>query len=130
MSDWQHAGCHGDEHDDAVHFTGLYTCGPTVYNYAHVGNLRMYVFEDILKRVLLLNGYKVRHVMNVTDVGHLTGDTDTGEDKLDIAAQAQKKSVQEIAQFYTDAFFHDIAQLNIIKPDIVAPASAPPDPHQ
>ena len=108
-------------HSDWV---GLYTCGPTVYNFAHIGNLRTYIFEDVLERTLRYNGYVVRRVMNVTDVGHLTGDTDAGEDKLDIAAQAQKKSVQEIAQFYTDAFFHDIAQLNIIKPDIIAPASA------
>lgn len=104
-------------------WVGLYTCGPTVYNFAHIGNLRTYIFEDILERTLRYDGYTVRRVMNITDVGHMTGDTDTGEDKLDLAAQAQKKSVQEIAQFYTDAFFADIAKLNIIKPDIIAPAS-------
>jgi cysteinyl-tRNA synthetase len=102
---------------------GIYTCGPTVYHFAHIGNLRTYIFEDILERTLRADGHAVRRVMNITDVGHLTGDTDTGDDKLETAAQAQKKSVEEIAQFYTDAFFDDLAKLNIIKPDIVAPAS-------
>ncbi|HUC31478.1 MAG TPA: cysteine--tRNA ligase [Candidatus Paceibacterota bacterium] len=104
-------------------WVGLYTCGPTVYNAAHIGNLRTYIFEDILERTLRADGYAVRRVMNITDVGHMTGDTDAGEDKLDLAAQAQKKSVEDIAQFYTDAFFDDLAKLNILKPDIVAPAS-------
>jgi cysteinyl-tRNA synthetase len=103
---------------------GLYTCGPTVYNFAHIGNLRTYIFEDILERTLRANGYTVRRVMNITDVGHLTGDTDAGDDKLEAAAEAQKKSVEEVAQFYTDAFFDDLEKLNVIKPDIVAPASA------
>jgi cysteinyl-tRNA synthetase len=105
-------------------WVGLYTCGPTVYNFAHIGNLRTYIFEDILERTLRFDGYAVRRVMNITDVGHLTGDTDAGDDKLDIAAQAQKKSVEEIVALYTDAFFDDLASLNIVKPDIVAPASA------
>jgi cysteinyl-tRNA synthetase len=93
---------------------GLYTCGPTVYSFAHIGNLRTYVFEDILKRVLMLNGYSVNHVMNVTDVGHLTGDGDSGQDKMELSAKAQQKSAWEIAQEYTDAFFADLKALNII----------------
>jgi cysteinyl-tRNA synthetase len=104
-------------------WVGLYTCGPTVYNFAHIGNLRTYIFEDVLERTLRYSGHTVRRVMNITDVGHLTGNSDAGEDKLDSAAQAQKKSVEEIAQFYTDAFFDDLAKLNVIKPDIIAPAS-------
>jgi cysteinyl-tRNA synthetase len=105
-------------------WVGLYTCGPTVYNFAHIGNLRTYIFEDVLERTLRFDGHAVRRVMNITDVGHLTGDTDAGDDKLETAAETQKKSVEEIAKFYTDAFFEDLAKLNIIKPDIVAPASA------
>ncbi|MEJ2167245.1 MAG: cysteine--tRNA ligase [Desulfobacterales bacterium] len=97
---------------------GLYTCGPTVYNFAHIGNLRTYIFEDILKRVLLYNGYQVKHVMNITDVGHLTGDRDMGEDKMEKGAQREGRSAWEIAEFYTRAFKQDIAQLNIIAPDI------------
>src|SRR3984957_5841906 len=88
-------------------WVGLYTCGPTVYNFAHIGNLRTYIFEDILQRTLEYNNYAVRRVMNITDVGHLTGDTDAGDEKLDQAAEREKKSVEEIAQFYTDAFFAD-----------------------
>lgn len=103
---------------------GLYTCGPTVYSFAHIGNLRTYIFEDILERTLRFDGHTVRRVMNITDVGHLTGDTDAGDDKLERTATAQKKSVEEIAQFYTDAFFDDLEKLNVVKPDIVAPASA------
>ncbi len=95
---------------------GLYTCGPTVYNFAHIGNLRAYVFEDVLKRVLLFNGYNVKHVMNITDVGHLTSDADTGEDKMLLGAKREKKTVWEIAEFYIDAFKRDIKKLNIIKP--------------
>jgi cysteinyl-tRNA synthetase len=102
---------------------GLYTCGPTVYNFAHIGNLRTYIFEDILQRALEYNGYAVRRVMNITDVGHLTGDTDTGDDKLDREAREQKKPVEEIAKFYTDAFFTDLEELTIKKPDIIAPAT-------
>jgi cysteinyl-tRNA synthetase len=78
---------------------GLYTCGPTVYNYAHIGNLRTYIFEDILKRVLVYNGYAVKHVMNITDVGHLTGDRDMGEDKMEKGAAREGKSAWKIADF-------------------------------
>lgn len=101
----------------------LYTCGPTVYSYAHIGNLRTYVFEDILKRVLLFNGYKVKHLMNITDVGHLTSDADSGEDKIEKEAQKEKKNAWEIAEFYTRAFFEDIKKLNIIKPTLVKKAT-------
>jgi len=97
---------------------GLYTCGPTVYNYAHIGNLRTYIFEDILKRVLVYNGYAVRHVMNITDVGHLTGDRDMGEDKMEAGAAREGKSAWDIADFYTRAFKKDINHLNILAPDI------------
>ncbi|MDO8593102.1 MAG: cysteine--tRNA ligase [bacterium] len=97
---------------------GLYTCGPTVYNYAHLGNLRTYLFEDILKRALLYNGYKVKHVMNITDVGHLTGDMDMGEDKLEMEARKEKKTAWQIAEFYTRTFRYDIKRLNIMEPDI------------
>ncbi len=97
---------------------GIYTCGPTVYNYAHLGNLRTYIFEDILKRVLLYNGYKVKHVMNITDVGHLTGDMDMGEDKIELGAKREGRSAQEIAEFYIKAFKKDISHLNILDPDI------------
>src|SRR5512147_2723857 len=97
-------------HDKAV---GLYTCGPTVYNFAHLGNLRTYIFEDILKRVLKYNGYKVKHVMNITDVGHLTGDRDMGEDKLEKGALRENKTAWEIADYYTQAFKQDLAALNI-----------------
>ncbi|MBU1178494.1 cysteine--tRNA ligase [Patescibacteria group bacterium] len=97
---------------------GLYTCGPTVYDYAHIGNLRTYVFEDVLKRVLLYDDYKVKHVMNITDVGHLTSDADEGEDKMEVGARREKKTAWEIAEFYTKAFKKDIAQLNILPPDI------------
>ncbi|EQB88911.1 hypothetical protein M918_22720 [Clostridium sp. BL8] len=84
---------------------GLYTCGPTVYNYAHIGNLRTYIFEDALKKSLEYIGYKVKHVMNVTDVGHLQSDSDEGEDKMALGASREKKTVWEIAKFYEDAFF-------------------------
>ena len=97
---------------------GLYTCGPTVYNYAHIGNLRTYIFEDILKRVLVYNGYTVRHVMNITDVGHLTGDRDMGEDKMEAGAAREGKSAWDIADYYTQAFKKDIDHLNILAPDI------------
>lgn len=97
---------------------GLYTCGPTVYNYAHLGNLRTYVFEDILKRVLRYNNLEVEHVMNITDVGHLTGDGDDGEDKLEVGAKREGKTAWEIAEFYTEAFKRDINSLNIGEPDI------------
>ena len=104
-------------------FVGLYGCGPTVYNYAHIGNLRTYIFEDTLKRVLRHAGYKVKHVMNITDVGHLTGDGDEGEDKMAKSARESGRSVWDIARFYTDAFFKDYDSLNIIRPDIVCPAT-------
>ncbi len=97
---------------------GLYTCGPTVYNYAHIGNLRTYIFEDILKRVLLYNGFRVEHIMNITDVGHLTGDRDMGEDKMEKGAQREGKTAWDIAEYYTRAFKKDIARLNILEPDI------------
>ena len=97
---------------------GLYTCGPTVYNFAHIGNLRTYVFEDILKRVLRYNDFQVKHVMNITDVGHLTGDRDMGEDKMEKGARREGRTAWEIAEFYTRAFESDIALLNIIEPDI------------
>ncbi len=97
---------------------GLYTCGPTVYNYAHIGNLRTYIFEDILKRVLLYNGFHVKHVMNITDVGHLTGDRDMGEDKIEKGAAREGRTAWDIAEFYTRAFKQDIFRLNILEPDI------------
>ena len=97
---------------------GLYTCGPTVYWFAHIGNLRTYLFEDILKRTLEYNGYKVKHVMNITDVGHLTSDADTGEDKMEKGAKREKKTVWQIADFYTKAFKKDLKSLNILSPNV------------
>ncbi len=97
---------------------GLYTCGPTVYNFAHIGNLRTYLFEDFLKRVLEYNGYRVKHVMNITDVGHLTGDMDMGEDKMEKGATREGKSAWEIAEFYTVSWRRDLKTLNIQEPDI------------
>jgi cysteinyl-tRNA synthetase len=97
---------------------GIYTCGPTVYNYAHIGNLRTYIFEDILKRTLVFNGYAVKHVMNITDVGHLTGDRDMGHDKLEEGARREGKSAWEIATYYTAAFRQDLERLNILAPAI------------
>lgn len=102
---------------------GLYTCGPTVYNYAHIGNLRTYIFEDVLERALTFAGYRVERVMNVTDVGHLTSDADQGEDKMDKGAKREGKTVWDIARFYTRAFFKDLAALNARKPATVAPAT-------
>ena len=104
-------------------FVGFYGCGPTVYNYAHIGNLRAYVFLDILDKTLTFLGYKIRHVMNITDIGHLTGDDDSGEDKMLKTAAERHQSVLEVAQFYTDAFFRDIERLNIRRPDIVCKAT-------
>lgn len=101
----------------------MYSCGPTVYNYAHIGNLRTYVFMDILRRVLKYNGYKLRHVMNITDVGHLVSDEDEGEDKMIKGAREQKKTPWEIAEFYTRAFMEDITALNIEKPEIICKAT-------
>ena len=102
---------------------GLYACGPTVYQYAHIGNLRTYIFEDLLVRAFRFFGYKVKHVMNITDVGHLTDDADQGEDKMLKGAREQRKSVWEIAEFYTQAFFRDLEALNITKPDIACRAT-------
>jgi cysteinyl-tRNA synthetase len=102
---------------------GFYGCGPTVYNYAHIGNLRAYVTHDILVRTLRRLGYQVTHVMNITDVGHLSGDSDTGEDKMVKSAEERGKSVLEIASFYTDAFFKDTERLNIIRPTVVCKAT-------
>ena len=99
-------------------FVGIYSCGPTVYNYAHIGNLRSYIFADVLKRVLTYFGYNVKHVMNVTDVGHLTGDDDEGEDKMQKASKSTGKDVYEIARFYETAFFEDLNKLNIILPSV------------
>lgn len=95
---------------------GVYSCGPTVYSYQHIGNLRSYIFADILKRVLIYNGYKVKHVMNVTDVGHLTSDADTGEDKVEEAAKREGKKAGEITKFYFDIFKEDLVKLNILSP--------------
>lgn len=92
---------------------GLYTCGPTVYDYAHIGNLRTYIFEDILRKTLEMLQFKVNHVMNITDVGHLTSDADTGEDKMEKSARKKKMSAYEVAEKFTKAFLHDIARLNI-----------------
>lgn len=102
---------------------GLYTCGPTVYDYAHIGNLRTYIFEDLLKRTLLFNGLNVKHVMNVTDVGHLTSDADEGEDKMEKGAARTGKTVWDIAAFYQEQFFHDLKELDILPPDIIAKAT-------
>ena len=97
---------------------GLYTCGPTVYDYAHIGNLRTYIFEDILRRVLEFNGYTVKHVMNITDVGHLVSDADTGEDKMEKGSRRTGKTAWEIAELYTQAFIDDMHHLNILEPTI------------
>ncbi|MCR5233831.1 MAG: cysteine--tRNA ligase [Lachnospiraceae bacterium] len=101
----------------------MYTCGPTVYHYAHIGNLRSYICEDILEKILRFSGYDVKRVMNITDVGHLASDADTGEDKMLKGAKREHKSVMEIAKFYTEAFFADCAKLNIKTPDVVEPAT-------
>ncbi len=101
----------------------MYTCGPTVYHYAHIGNLRTYIMEDVLEKYLRYSGYDVTRVMNITDVGHLTSDADTGDDKMVEGAKREHKSVMEIAKFYTDAFFEDCKKLNIKTPDVVEPAT-------
>ncbi|HIY22105.1 MAG TPA: cysteine--tRNA ligase [Candidatus Flavonifractor merdigallinarum] len=101
----------------------MYTCGPTVYHFAHIGNLRSYIMEDVLEKFLRYAGYDVNRVMNITDVGHLASDADTGEDKMLKGAKREHKSVMEIAQFYTDAFFSDCEKLNIKRPDVVQPAT-------
>ena len=102
---------------------GMYTCGPTVYWFAHTGNFRTYIFEDFLKRALEYNGYKVKHVMNITDVGHLTSDSDEGQDKLEKGAAREHKTVWEIAEFYTNAFLKDMQTLNIEKPTVLVKAT-------
>ncbi|MBI4151013.1 cysteine--tRNA ligase [Candidatus Woesearchaeota archaeon] len=99
-------------------FVTLYTCGPTVYNYAHIGNLRTYLFEDILKRVLLYNSLRVQHVMNITDVGHLTSDADTGEEKMELASRREGKTAWQIADFYAQEFKKDIERLHILPPNV------------
>lgn len=101
----------------------LYSCGPTVYGYAHIGNLRAYLFMDTLRRVLKYNGYHLKHVMNITDVGHLVSDADDGEDKMMKAARIEKKDPFQIAEFYMNAFLQDIDKLNIDKPEIIARAT-------
>ena len=101
----------------------IYTCGPTVYNYAHIGNLRAYIFMDILRKTLKINGYKLNHVMNITDVGHLTSDADEGEDKMLKASREQKLSPYEIAKIYTEKFLNDISKLNIEEPEHIVKAT-------
>ena len=102
----------------------MYTCGPTVYSFAHIGNLRTYIFEDILQKGLEYIGYDVTRCMNITDVGHLTSDSDTGEDKMEKGAKREGKTVYEIADFYTEAFLHDMDSLNIKRPSIISKASS------
>lgn len=101
----------------------MYTCGPTVYNFAHIGNLRTYLMEDVLDKYFRYQGYEVTRVMNVTDIGHLSGDADTGEDKMLLGAKREHKTVLELAKFYTDAFFADCEKLHIRRPDVVQPAT-------
>ncbi len=108
-------------HTDGM--VNMYTCGPTVYHFAHIGNLRTYIMEDVLEKYLRYEGYKVNRVMNITDVGHLASDADTGEDKMLKGAKREKKTVLEIADFYTKAFFEDCKKLNIKTPDVVEPAT-------
>ena len=102
----------------------MYTCGPTVYHYAHIGNLRTYIMEDVLEKSFRFLGYDVKRVMNITDVGHLANDSDDGDDKMLLGAKREHKSVMDIAKFYTDAFFDDCASLNIRRPDVVVPATS------
>ncbi len=101
----------------------MYTCGPTVYNFAHIGNLRTYIMEDVLEKALRYLGYDVKRVMNITDIGHLSDDADSGEDKMLLGAKRERKTVRELAAFYTDAFFADCKKLNIKRPDVVQPAT-------
>ena len=101
----------------------MYSCGPTVYSYAHIGNFRTYIFMDTLRRVLKYNGYELKHVMNITDVGHLESDADEGEDKMEKAARKEKKDPYEIANFYTERFLKDMGKLNIDKPEIITKAT-------
>ena len=108
-------------HDDGR--VKMYTCGPTVYHYAHIGTIRNYIGHDILDRTLRFLGYDVTRAMNITDVGHLSSDGDTGDDKMEIARKREHKSSMEIAKFYTDAFFEDFELVNCLKPEIVSPAT-------
>ena len=101
----------------------MYTCGPTVYHYAHIGNLRTYIMEDVLEKALRYTGYNVKRVMNITDVGHLASDADTGEDKMVKGAKRENKTVMDIARYYTEAFQSDCGKLNIKWPDVVEPAT-------
>ena len=112
-----------DEFSPKDNTVRMYTCGPTVYHFAHIGNLRSYIMEDVLEKFLTYSGYTVKRVMNITDVGHLTGDCDVGEDKMLLGAKREHKTVLEIAKFYTDAFFNDCEKLNIKKPGIIIPAT-------
>ena len=107
-------------HDKKV---GFYSCGPTVYSYSHIGHYKTYVFVDTLKKVLKYNGYDVKHVMNITDVGHLTSDADTGEDKMEKEAKLEKKTVWDIAEFYTKDFFDSMHELNVEDADIICKAT-------
>lgn len=102
----------------------MYTCGPTVYHYAHIGNIRTYIMQDVLVKALMYAGYDVKRVMNITDVGHLSSDADTGEDKMLAGAKREHKSVMEIAKFYTDAFFNDFRAVGNKMPDVIEPATA------
>ncbi|MDR0366986.1 MAG: hypothetical protein LBH41_00210, partial [Rickettsiales bacterium] len=104
-------------------FAGMYSCGPTVYHFAHIGNMRTYISADILKRTLAANGFEVKHIMNITDVGHLTSDEDTGEDKMEKGSAREGKSVWDIAAYYTDAFIRDSLALNILPPSEYTKAS-------
>ena len=101
----------------------MYTCGPTVYHYAHIGNIRNYIGHDILDKTLRYLGYEVTRAMNITDVGHLTSDSDSGEDKMEVARKREHKSAMEIAKFYTEAFFKDFELVNCRMPEIVSPAT-------
>ena len=102
---------------------GMYTCGPTVYDYTHIGHLRKYIGDDILKRVLVANGFEVKHVMNITDVGHLTSDEDTGDDKLEKGAKERGQNVWEVAKFFEDYFFKSTDAVGILRSNIVAKAT-------
>lgn len=102
---------------------GLYACGPTVYHYAHIGNMRTYIFEDVLAKTLRHRGLVVKHVMNITDVGHLQSDADAGHDKLMVGAARENKTPWQVAQFYEEAFFRHCGLLNITRPDVVCRAT-------
>src|SRR5437016_3140901 len=102
---------------------GMYCCGPTVYNFVHIGNLRAYIFDDVVRRTLLFNGLNLKHVMNITDVGHLESDADEGEDKMERGATREGLTVWEIARKYENAFFEDADNLNIQRPEVVCRAT-------